>query len=156
MTIALNRRTIVLGLPLIGAAPLTFAAGQKVRQVSGSLTGDNYAGFEAFLLDSVETTIGLKVGVAVNDQDADGVVSAYEREQQFTIYRSGPAHLAELVFSDGYEVDGQTCRLDGFFSVSAAGLHGGVATLLLAADEAPDGSQIEELDIDNLPAEIQN
>jgi hypothetical protein len=156
MTIALNRRTIVLGLPLIGAAPLTFAAGQNVRQVSGRVTNGNYRGFEAFLLDSLDSTIGLKITVAVNDEDSDGVVSAYEREEQFTIYRPGPDQLAELVISDGYEVDGHTCRLDGFFSISASGMHEGVATLLLAADEAPDGAQIEDFDIDKLPTETQN
>jgi hypothetical protein len=60
------------------------------------------------------------------------------------------------VFNDGYEVSGGNCRIDGFFSVSAAGMHSGVATLLLASDDAPKGARIEDFDIDNLPAGIQN
>jgi hypothetical protein len=156
MKVALNRRTIVLGLPLIGAAPLGFVAAKNVREISGALTGDNYGGFEAFLLDSLESIVGLKIGVTVNDQDTEGNLSAYERENQFTIYRAGAGEVAELVFNDSYEVDGGECRIDGFFSVSQAGMHGGVATLLLESDDAPDGAKIEEFDIDNLPAGIQN
>jgi hypothetical protein len=156
MKAALNRRTVVFGLPLIGATPLGFVAAKNVSEISGALTIDNYAGFEAFLLDSVESIIGLKIGVAVNDEDADGNLSAYERDDQFTIYRPGAGELAELVFNDGYEVSGNDCRIDGFFSVSSAGMQGGVATLLLESDEAPDGARIEGFDIDNLPAGIQN
>jgi hypothetical protein len=156
MKFAPNRRTIVFGLPLIGAAPLRFAAGQNVREVSGALTNDNYGGFEAFLLDSLESIVGLKIDVAVNDQDTDGDLSAYERDNQFTVYRPGPDQDAELVFNDGYELSGSNCRIDGFFSVSAAGMQGGVTTLLLASDDAPDGAKVEEFDIDNLPAGIQN
>ena len=156
MKVALNRRTVVFGLPLMGAAPLSFAADKNVNEISGALTGDNYGGFEQFLLDSLEAIVGLKIDVVVNANDRDGELSAYEREEQFTIYRPGEGQIAELVFNDGYEVSGSNCRIDGFFSVSAAGMHGGVATLLLASDDAPKGARIEEFDIDNLPAGIQN
>jgi hypothetical protein len=156
MTLALNRRTVVLGLPLIGAAPLRFVPGQTVKEVSGSLTDDNYSGFEAFVLDSMESVVGLKIDVAVNAHDADGAVSAYERDGQFTIYRAGSGQDAELVFDDGFVVNGNSCRIDGFFSVSTAGMHGDVATVLMESDEAPDGATVEDFDIDNLPAGIQN
>jgi hypothetical protein len=156
MKVALNRRTVVFGLPLVGAAPLGFAAGKNINEISGALTGDNYGGFEQFLLDSLEAIVGLKIDVAVNANDRDGELSAYEREGQFTIYRAGEGQSAELVFNDGYEVSGSNCRIDGFFSLSPAGMHGDIATLLLETDEAPKGARVEEFDIDNLPAGIQN
>jgi hypothetical protein len=156
MNAALNRRTVVFGLPLVGAAPLGFVAGQSVSVISGALTDDNYAPFEAFLLDALDEIVGLKLEVVINDQETDGAVSAYEREGQFTIYRPGAEQVAELVFGDGYAVNGDSCSIDGFFSVTPAGMHGAIATLLLASDELPKGARVDDYDIDNLPAGIQN
>ncbi|KQT44387.1 hypothetical protein ASG43_13610 [Aureimonas sp. Leaf454] len=154
----MRRRTLLAAL--LGAAllaPSARAEEKSVLKVEGTVTAKTFAGLDAFLSNSLDTVVGLKLRLEPAEGSSPG---------SLVVRREGDLLLAYLVggesqisaregvgFQNGAEV------IDGFFVVKDAGFNQGIASLFLekAEDAAVllSGAPVTILDIERLDPAIR-
>ncbi len=137
MTIRLHRRAF-MAVAFLPALVNQAEAGQaKIYVVNGEISKLDYKGFEQFLLNSLDTVIGLKINVASSPDYNEGELSADTNNGQFVAYIAGPNNESEVVATDGFQYLHGDYVFDGFFVVKSGGMHQGVISLSLQkTDEA--------------------
>jgi hypothetical protein len=125
--------TVLLAAVFVCSA--AHAGQKKIYNVSGDITPSSYKGFEQFLLNSLDTIVGLKVSFPANEY-TPGVVVAGANDGQFVAYFSG-AGESEIVAVEGFQFLHGAYVFDGFFVVKSGGVHQGTVSLSLQkTDEA--------------------
>jgi hypothetical protein len=157
MTPGLDRRTVVVGLPLaailIFLAPVepTAAKQNQVVRVSGDVTAANYHALAAMLSDSFDKVVGLNLSFGEDDGYEEGKLSAYEDGDLFVAYVPGPDNDTQISANGGYALKDGAYVFDGFYEVVYGGMGQGIVAISLEKTKAPAGS-VQDVDIDSLKA----
>lgn len=142
-------------LPLLAASAFPSEAKSKVFRVNGAVTPKNFKGLEAFLLNSMDTVIGLRIRFEASEDP----VSASLSDGKFVAYLSGEDAQSEIVANKGFVSQHGGYDFDGFFVVKSGGMHQGIISLFLdaAADATVllSGAKIIDVDINRLRADIR-
>lgn len=147
--------TILASLSLLGMliAPVQ-AASVTITRVNGGVTDANFKGLDAFLSNSVDAVIGLKLSFPAEDQNRDGTVQAYKDGDLFISYLAGPETETQVSAESGYDFRHGEYVFDGFYLVKYGGIFQGITALALQpVDEAQvilSGAKINDIEIDSL------
>lgn len=150
----LDRRAL-LGTVLLTAVGMpALAAPAPILRVGGAVTAANYTGLEAFLFNSLDTVVGLKVAFPQGDTQEAGGLDAGESEGRFVAHLAGPGGESEIVADKGFSFQHGSYVFDGFFVVKSGGMNQGIISLYLdRADESAvllSGVPITDIRIDRL------
>ena len=109
----------------------------KIYTVNGEITKSDYKGFEQFLINSLDSVIGLKVYFLADSSDVQGELSVGANNGQFVAYINGDVAESEIVATEGFQFLHGDYVFDGFFIVKSGGMHQGIISLYLQkTDEA--------------------
>jgi hypothetical protein len=137
--------------------PAAAAAADPIYKVRGTVTSSNFAGLASFMLNSVDSIVGLGLFIPANDSFGKGIVTT-DSGEMLAIF--GKGYDVEIAVSSGYFYRSGNFVLDGFFLAKYGGIHQGTQSVgLSATDESAvllSGRKIKELDIDRLKAGIRN
>ena len=157
----MDRRQVLKAIAAIGIAfPIAARAEQvQVLRVNGVLNARTYRGFEAFLFNSLDTVVGLKISVDIAEGSADGTVSAgVSSDGQFVAYLVGGKD-SEIVGQAGFTQSRGSVLFDGFFIVKSGGMHQGIESLFLEkADDASvllSSRPVKDIEIARLDPKIR-
>ncbi|SKA05149.1 hypothetical protein [Consotaella salsifontis] len=155
----LDRRRFLGSLAASCISSVALAQQQRVLRVNGEVTGRNYLGLEAFLFNSIDTVIGLKLRFHQNEDAGKGDVSASVDDGLFVAYLVGGGE-SEVTARQGFAEDRIYYAFDGFFVVKDAGMHQGITSLFLEKAEAASvllsGRKVKDIDIDRLNPAIRH
>lgn len=140
-------------LGLLASAPFWAGAARAedtfIYRVRGTISAGNFGGLAAFMMNSVDQFVGLRLAAPVGK---NGELFAEESDGVLSIWRRGGD--VNLAFSSGFRKVAKAYSLDGFYRVSYGGMHQGINGLGLApatlADIEKTGKPVKELDIGRL------
>lgn len=147
-------------LALAGAVGGGAFAAPLIYRVNGTVTDGNYPALEAFLSESTDAIVGLKLFFESEDGNRDGQVQAYQDGDMFVAYRAGPDMETEIVAMRGVGLRHGFHVFDGFYLVKYGGLNQGITSLSLQqVDEAQvllSGAEVKDIEIEKLdPASVK-
>ncbi|GGD32784.1 hypothetical protein GCM10011335_39700 [Aureimonas glaciei] len=155
----LDRRTLLGAVLLTMVGAPVQAELPSVLRVSGDVTAESYKGLETFLLNSMDTVVGLKISFPQSESVETGDLNASADDGKFVAYLSGPDSETEIVANEGFSFQHGSHIFDGFFVVKSGGMNQGIISLFLEpADEASvllSGAPVKDISIDRLDPTIR-
>jgi len=127
-----------------------------IYRVGGTATEKNFPGLAAFMMNSVDQFVGLKLIVPATNS-GEGSLSSEEADGALSIWQQGGD--VNLHFSSGYRKQGVAYYFDGFYQVKYGGMHQGINGLGLTPARTMDveaaGKPVKDIDIDRLRADVK-
>jgi hypothetical protein len=155
----LDRRTLLGTLLLTTVGTSVRAAQASILRVNGEVTAKSYKGLEVFLMNSLDTLVGLKVSFPQSDSSEPGALTASADGGKFIGFVAGPGSETEMVADAGFAFQHGSFVFDGFFVVKSGGMHQGIVSLYLdKADESAvllSGTPVKDISIDRLDPTIR-
>lgn len=153
----IDRRGLLAAFALTPlASTLVRAQDAAVYRVGGIATAKNFPDLAAFMMNSVDQFVGLKLIVPATNA-GDGSLSSEEADGSVSIWRQGGD--VNMHFSSGYRKQGDAFYFDGFYQVKYGGMHQGINGLGLTPARTMDveaaGKPVKDIDIDRLHAEFK-
>ena len=131
----LDRRALLGTMLLTTVGTPALAARPPILRVNGEVTAETYKGLEAFLFNSLDTIVGLKVSFPQDSSTDAGALSVSAEEGKFVAYVGGPDSESEMVANEGFSFQHGSYIFDGFFVVKSGGMHQGIVSLFLDKTE---------------------
>jgi len=127
------------------------SANDFVDRVGGTVTEENFPALAAFMMNSVDQFVGLKLVVPAGD----GGIASEESDGELSIWQKGGD--VNLHFTSGFRKQGEAYYFDGFYQVSYGGIHQGINGLGLTPARTMDveavGKPVKDIDISTLRAD---
>lgn len=124
------------------------SANDFLYRVGGTVTEQNFAALAAFMMNSVDQFVGLKLIVPAGD----GGISSEESDGELSIWQKGGD--VNLHFTSGFRKQGEAYYFDGFYQVKYGGMHQGINGLGLTPARTMDveavGKPVKDIDIGSL------
>ncbi|MGE0282272.1 MAG: hypothetical protein AB7P20_16900 [Rhizobiaceae bacterium] len=153
----IDRRGLLAAFALTPlASTFVRAEDAAIYRVGGTVTTKNFPGFAAFMMNSVDEFVGLKLIVPAMNT-GEGSLSSEETDGSLSIWQQGGD--VNLHFSSGYRKQGDAYYFDGFYQVKYGGMHQGINGLGLMPARTMDveaaNKPVKDIDIGRLPADLK-
>jgi hypothetical protein len=134
-------------------------AANRIYRVAGTVTADNFGGLQAFLLNSTDEIVGLKVHFPAEARYGAGIVTAEDREGRFAAFMAESDPSVEVFARDGYFYRSGDFIFDSFYLVKYGGIHQGTQSVSLnpiaESDVLLSGRKVTEVEIGKLNSKIR-
>ena len=155
----LDRRTLLGTVLLTSVGTPALAARAPILRVNGEVTAATYKGLEAFLFNSLDMLVGLKVSFPQGESTDVGELNVSAEDDKFVAYLAGPESESEMVANKGFSFQHGSYVFDGFFVVKSGGMHQGIVSLFLdQAEESAvllSGVRVRDIQIGRLDPTIR-